>query len=172
MSRRSPNIRRGFDEVKLTWLNGKYLRAMSVDELTELLERHTGHTGLRGAVEISQEKIGTLNDFWPLCGFLFDGARTDDQKAREQWLGEEGQRILVRVSEVLGALDPFTTEEIEAALRELPPTLEAKPKAVFQAVRVAIAGTTISPGLFESLALLGKEESLRRLEAARTAVQA
>ncbi len=117
-----------FDEVKLTWLNGKYLRAMSVDELTQLLERHTGRTGLRGAVEISQEKIGTLNDFWPLCGFLFDGARTDDQKAREQWLGEEGQRILVRVSEVLGALDPFTTEEIEAALRELPPTLEAKPK--------------------------------------------
>ncbi len=120
-------------------------------------------------MEISQEKIGTLNDFWPLCGFLFEGPRTDDQKARDQWLGEEGQRILARVIEVLAALEPFTTEAIEAALRELPPVLEAKPKAVFQAVRVAIAGTTISPGLFESLALLGREESLQRLRATQTA---
>jgi glutamyl-tRNA synthetase len=161
-----------FDEVKLKWLNGKYLRAMSVDELTERLEAHTGRTGLRGAVEISQEKIGTLEDFWPLAGFLFDGPRTDDEKARTQWLGEDGQRILGTVREVLSGLEPFDTETVEAALRELPQTLEAKPKAVFQAVRVALAGTTVSPGLFESVALLGKAETLRRIDLATEAIPA
>ncbi|MBO9533442.1 MAG: glutamate--tRNA ligase [Solirubrobacteraceae bacterium] len=161
-----------FDETKLKWLNGKYLREMSVDDLTARLEAHTGRTGLRGAVEISQEKIGTLDDFWPLAGFLFDGPKTDDAKAREQWLGEDGQRILGRVREVLAGLDPFDTETVEAALRELPQTLEAKPKAVFQAVRVALAGTTISPGLFESVALLGRDETLRRIDLASQGVPA
>ncbi len=161
-----------FDEVKLKWLNGKYLRAMSVDELTERLEAHTGRTGLRGAVEISQEKIGTLEDFWPLAGFVFDGPRTDDEKARTQWLGEDGQRILGGVRDALAALEAFDTETVEATLRDLPQTLEAKPKAVFQAVRVALAGTTISPGLFETVALLGKDETLRRIDLATEAIPA
>jgi len=153
-----------FDEVKLKWLNGKYLRAMSVDELTDRLEAHTGRSGLRGAVEISQEKIHTLEDFWPLSGFLFDGPRTDDEKARTQWLGEDGQRVLAGVRDVLAGLEPFDTETVEAALRELPQTLEAKPKVVFQAVRVALA--------FETVALLGKDETLRRIDLAITGVPA
>jgi glutamyl-tRNA synthetase len=161
-----------FDEVKLKWLNGKYLRAMSVDELTARLEAHTGRTGLRGAVQISQEKIGTLDDFWPLAGFIFDGPRTDDEKARTQWLSDEGQRILGHTREVLAGLDTFDTETVEAALRELPQALEAKPKVVFQAVRVALAGTTVSPGLFETVALLGKDETLRRIDLATEGIPA
>ncbi len=161
-----------FDETKLRWLNGKYLREMSVDDLTARLEAHTGRTGLRGAVEISQEKIGTLDDFWPLAGFLFDGPRTDDAKAREQWLGADGQRLLASVRDTLASLEPFDTESIEAALRELPAALEAKPKAVFQSVRVALAGTTVSPGLFESAALLGRDETLRRIDLALQGVPA
>lgn len=153
-----------FDEKKLRWLNGKYLRAMSVDELTERLEQHTGRTGLRGAVEISQEKISTLDDFWPLAGFIYDGPKTDDEKARTQWLDEEGQRVLGEVRETLSALDPFTLETVEGALRDLPATLDVKPKQVFQSVRVALAGTTISPGIFESAVVLGKDETLRRID--------
>ncbi|MFT4034784.1 MAG: glutamate--tRNA ligase [Patulibacter sp.] len=161
-----------FDEVKLKWLNGKYLREMSVDELTARLEAHTGRTGLRGAVAISQEKIGTLDEFWPLAGFIFDGPRSDDEKARAQWLGDDGQRLLGRVRDALAGLEPFDTETVEATLRELPAALEAKPKAVFQAVRVALAGTTVSPGLFETVALLGKDETLRRIDLAITGVPA
>ena len=179
-----------FDETKLRWLNGKYLRAMSVDDLAVALFEHCRASvpdadpsqprdwdavradRWRGAVEISQEKIATLNDFWPLAGFLFDGPRTDDEKARAQWLGEDGQRLLASVRDTLSGLDPFDTETVEAALRELPQSLEAKPKAVFQAVRVALAGTTISPGLFESVALLGKDETLRRIDLAIEGVPA
>src|ERR1700712_1263174 len=83
-----------FDVKKLTWLNGQYVRAMDVDALTATLEAFTGRTGLREAVAISQEKIGTLADFWPLAGFLFDGP-TDDPKAREKWLDADHRSALV-----------------------------------------------------------------------------
>src|SRR3954465_15710687 len=84
-----------FDVKKLTWLNGRYVREMSVDELTARLEAFTGRTGLRDAVAISQEKIGTLADFWPLAGFLFDGP-ADDATAREKWLDGDHRHALVQ----------------------------------------------------------------------------
>jgi glutamyl-tRNA synthetase len=155
-----------FDVKKLTWLNGQYVRAMGVDELTAALEAFTGRTGLRAAVAISQEKIGTLADFWPLAGFLFDGP-ADDEKAREKWLDAEHRHALVQAREALAQLDPFAVGPIELALREVVEAdPERKPKDVFQPVRVALAGTTISPGIFESLAVLGRDESLKRLDAA------
>jgi glutamyl-tRNA synthetase len=155
-----------FDVKKLTWLNGRYVRELSVDELTARLEAFTGRTGLRAAVAISQEKIGTLADFWPLAGFLFDGP-IDDPEAREKWLDADHRHGLVQAREALAHLDPFDVEHLEVALREV---VEAdptrKPKDVFQPIRVALAGKTVSPGIFESLAVLGREESLRRLDAA------
>ena len=155
-----------FDVKKLTWLNGQYVRAMDVDELTARLEAFTGRTGLREAVAISQEKIGTLADFWPLAGFLFDGP-ADDPKAREKWLDADHRHALVQAREALVRLDPFAVDQIELALREVVEADPArKPKDVFQPIRVALAGTTISPGIFESLAVLGRDESLRRLDAA------
>src|SRR5947209_17966985 len=66
-----------FDERKLRHLDGRHLHAMSIDELTDRLERYTGRSGLRLAVEIASEKIQTLADFWPLVGFLFDGPTHD-----------------------------------------------------------------------------------------------
>jgi glutamyl-tRNA synthetase len=155
-----------FDVKKLTWLNGQYVRSMSVDDLTAAVEAFTGRTGLRGAVAISQEKIGTLADFWPLAGFLFDGP-ADDPAARAKWLDAEHRHALVQAREALAHVDPFAVEPIELALREVVEAdPERKPKDVFQPIRVALAGTTISPGIFESLAVLGREESLRRLDAA------
>ncbi len=67
-----------FDERKLRHINGIYVRELSVDELTQRLETFTGRSGLRGAVEISREKIQTLADFWPLAGFFFDGPADDE----------------------------------------------------------------------------------------------
>src|SRR3712207_2373856 len=67
---RSPAV---FDEQKLRWLNGRYLRELSVEELTGRLEALTGRGGLREAAAISQDKISTLAEFWPLAGFFFDG---------------------------------------------------------------------------------------------------
>jgi glutamyl-tRNA synthetase len=155
-----------FDVKKLTWLNGRYVRDMSVDELTARLEAFTGRTGLREAVAISQEKIATLADFWPLAGFLFDGP-ADDAGARAKWHDDAHRHGLVQAREALAHLEPFDVDRIEVALREVVEAdPERKPKDVFQPIRVALAGTTVSPGIFESLAVLGRDESLRRLDAA------
>jgi glutamyl-tRNA synthetase len=160
-----------FDEQKLRWLNGRYVRELPVDALTERLERFTGRDGLRDAVAISQEKVQTLADFWPLAGFLFDGPG-DDEAARAKWLDGDHRHGLVRSREALAHLEPFGVEQIEVALREVVEDLGVKPKDVFQPIRVALAGSTVSPGIFESLAVLGREEALRRIDSALARVPA
>ncbi len=82
-----------FDETKLRWLNGVYIRQLEPADLAQRLERFTGVSGLQRAAGISQEKIHTLADFMPLTGPLIDGA-VDDPKARERWLGEDGRQAL------------------------------------------------------------------------------
>jgi len=155
-----------FDEKKLRHINGRYLRELPVDELTARIEAFTGRTGLRAGVEISREKIQTLSEFWPLAGFLYDGP-VEDEAAWGKTIGAEGgAEALAAARETLAALDPFTQDAIDVALRALVEQRGWKPKQVFQPVRVAIAGTTISPGIFESVALLGREETLRRVDAA------
>ncbi len=154
-----------FDETKLKWLNGVYIRELDPDELTRRLEAYTGRKDLGEAARISQEKIHTLADFWPLAGSLLDRP-VDDPAARERWLGEEGRAALADAREALAALEGFDEPSIEAALEGVVERRDAKPRQVYQPLRVAITGTTVSPGIFESLALLGREESLRRIDAA------
>ena len=150
-----------FDERKLRWLNGRYLRALSIDDLTARLEAFTGRSGLRDAVEISREKMQTLADFWPLAGFIFDGAATPgDEKARAKWLDEDGRAALAHAHTALSTLDTFTLENTQAALEGVVAAREIKPKQVFQPIRVALAGTAVSPGIFETLSVLGRDEAL------------
>jgi glutamyl-tRNA synthetase len=130
------------------------------------LEEFTGRQDLDGAVEIAAEKIQTLNEFWPLARFFFEGP-ADDAAAFDRVLGSpEALETLRAAREALAGLEPFTVENVEAALRGLVQARQVKPGAVFQPVRVAIAGTTVSPGIFESIALLGREETLRRIDQA------
>ncbi|MCW3012710.1 MAG: glutamyl-tRNA synthetase [Solirubrobacterales bacterium] len=154
-----------FDEQKLRWMNGRYLRELSPEQLTDELERFTGREGLAAGVAISAEKIQTLADFWPLAGFLYDGP-VEDPKAREKWLSSpEHLAALAGARAALEAVEPFDVAHIDTALRAVAAAREVKPKDVFQPVRVAIAGTAASPGLFESLDVLGRESSLARLDA-------
>jgi glutamyl-tRNA synthetase len=155
-----------FDERKLRHLNGRHLRELGPDELTRQLEEFTGRTGLREAARISAEKIQTLADFWPLAGFLIDGP-VDDPAAFERVIGSgDGVEILEAARDALSAADPFTEETVEAALRGVVERRGLKPGKVFQPVRVAIAGTTASPGIFESVALLGRDTTLARIDGA------
>ena len=155
-----------FDERKLRHLNGRWIRELGTDELTKRLEEYTGRSGLRGAVEISEEKIQTLADFWPLVGFLFDGP-IDDPKAFQKVIGSNGGvESLKAAREALARAEPFTVENVETVLREVVESQGVKPGKVFQPIRVAIAGTTVSPGIFESVVLLGKDETLARIDSA------
>jgi glutamyl-tRNA synthetase len=153
-----------FDEKKLRHMNGQWLRELSTDELTARLEAFSGRTGLRPAVEISREKIQTLADFWPLVSFLYEGP-ADDPQAFERVLGSpEAVERLTAARAALDPVDPFTAESLEAALRDVVERSGGKAGKVFQPIRVAIVGTTVSPGIFESLAVLGREASLARID--------
>jgi glutamyl/glutaminyl-tRNA synthetase len=154
-----------FDEVKLRWLNGTYIRALPVQDLTARLEAFTGRGDLGALTRISQEKIHTLADFMELSGALLDGPG-DDPKARERWLGESGLQSLALTRAALAGCESFDEDSVEQALAQVIEARRAKPREVYQPLRVALTGSTISPGIFESVALLGREETLRRVDLA------
>ncbi len=158
-----------FDEQKLRHFNGRWLRELGTDELTARLEAFTGRSGLHGAVSIAAEKIQTLAEFWPLVSFLFEGPLDDPGAFQKVIASDGGVEMLTAAREALAGAEPFTVETIEAALREVVQTRGVKPGKVFQPVRVAIAGTTVSPGIFESVALLGRDETLARIDRALAA---
>jgi glutamyl-tRNA synthetase len=155
-----------FDERKLRHMDGEWLRGLSIDELTQRLEEYTGRAGLRPAVAIAREKIQTLADFWPLVSFLYDGP-VDDPQAFEKTMKRDGAvENLREARQALAQVEPFEADRVEAALRGVVEGRATKPANVFQPVRVAIAGTTVSPGIFESVATLGREQTLQRIDRA------
>ena len=103
--------------------------------------------------------------------FLFDGP-VDDPKAFDKTIRRDGGvEALTAARSALGELEPFDAEHIEIALRSVVERLDTKPGKVFQPVRVAIAGQTVSPGIFESVALLGKDDTLARIDSALARAQ-
>ena len=108
-----------------------------------------------------QEKIGRLGEFPEFAGFLFHDVEPDPAGL--------DHAVLEATVAALATLEPWSAEAIEAALRGLAERLELSPRKAFAPIRLAITGSTVSPGLFESLELLGRDESLRRLSRAAAA---
>jgi glutamyl-tRNA synthetase len=157
-----------FDYEKLDWLNGMHLRALSPDEYADELVKFLRDEGydwdetlVRRAAPIVQEKIERFGQFPEFAGFLF---REIDPQSVAVPVG--GASVVTAAHEELDGVEPFVASEIEAALRGLAERLELSPRKAFEPIRIAVTGSKVSPGLFESLELLGKEETLRRLSAA------
>ncbi len=160
-----------FDEQKLRWLNGRFMREL---DPTEYAEKVAGHLERRGieppadrahfaeACRVAQEKAQTLDEVWPLIRFVFEEP-VEDEKARNKFLGPDGIEKLKVVYAALEGVEEWSAEALEEALGEVVERLEMKPGAVYQPIRVAITGSTISPGIFDSLVLLGRDESLNRI---------
>src|SRR5919109_1233580 len=151
-----------FDYQKLTHMNGVYLRALPGDEYADRLVAYLREQGyewdeqlVRKAAPLVQEKIATLGEFPRFAGFFFERVALEEPI-------EDG-RVLPAAADVLAAVEPFEAEKIEEALRELAERLGLKPRQAFQPIRLALTGSSVSPGLFESLELLGREESLARI---------
>jgi glutamyl-tRNA synthetase len=157
-----------FDEKKLRWVNGRFMREMPLEEYAEAVARHLGREvddRLRAACAIAQEKAQTLAEVWPLIRFLFEPP-LDDEKSWRKVMKDGALSALEAVRSALAEVDAFDAAALERALEPIPGRLGAKPGRVYQPVRVAITGTAVSPGIFESLAVLGREESLARIDAA------
>jgi glutamyl/glutaminyl-tRNA synthetase len=160
-----------FDYEKLRWLNGVYLRALPPDEYADALVAYLRERGydwdealVRRAVPLVQEKIATLGEFPEFAGFLFQPVEPEPSELDSELLGAAADELV--------SVEPFQAESIEAALRALAERLGRKPRDAFQPIRVAVTGSKVSPGLFESLELLGKSEALARLRAAAGAAVA
>jgi glutamyl-tRNA synthetase len=159
-----------FDYQKLKHLNGVYLRALPPGEYAEILltyVREQGHDWdeevVRRAAPLVQEKIATLGEFPEFAGFLFE--RVEPDRALIDGSGP----LLQEVRAILAELEPFDAARIEESLRALAERLELKPREAFQPIRVAVTGSKVSPGLFESIELLGRDETLARLARASSA---
>jgi glutamyl-tRNA synthetase len=168
-----------FDERKLRWMNGRHMRELGLDSYQRRLAEHLRAADpdalavfeaaprevRETACRIVQDKAQTLSEVWPLVAFLF-GPPVDDRGAWERVMTSETRPLLSAARVALREAEPFDAEALEAALEPVVERTAVKPKALYQPLRVAITGTTVSPGIFDSLAALGRDEALRRLDKA------
>jgi glutamyl-tRNA synthetase len=163
-----------FDAKKLEWMNGVYLRALPTFDLAERLTAYLAERGsplaarperILEVTPLAQEKIATLAEFEPLCSFLFGPVELDEEAWARVAGHERAAEILTAVQAAVAECE-WTVDAVEAALRAVCDRLGLKPRVVFGLVRVAVTGASISPGLFESVHLLGRDETLARLAAA------
>ena len=151
-----------FDYAKLDWMNGIYLRELGIEAYADALVAFLREQGsewaeprIREVAPIVQEKIGRLGEFAGFAGFLFEDVDPDATLL--------DATVLTAAATQLEAVDPWDAATIELELKALCERLEAKPKTVYLPIRVAVTGSRISPGLYESMELLGRDVSLGRL---------
>lgn len=164
-----------FDLQKLDWLNGHYIRTLSAEDLADRIVEWAKEYGqwnddmnveiLRQAVPIIQERLTTLKDALPQLDYLFgDVVVEDDAKAA---LADNAAEVLDAGIAVAEEVD-FDAESIQAGLRaRIVEGMGIKPKFAFAPLRVAVAGRRVSPPLFESMEILGREETVARLRSLR-----
>ena len=164
-----------FDYTKLAWMNGVHLRALSDEAYAEALRTFLSEAGsplarrerLAETVPLVREKIGSLGEFGGFAGSLLEPLVHDEESWQKLVGTDRAPEILEGAIGAVDGLTDVTAEAVDTALRALCVDLGMKPRQAFPPIRVAIAGKTVSPGLFESIAFLGREEAIGRLRAAR-----
>ena len=182
ISRVSPNPAR-FDLKKCTAINGDWIRSLTPEAFAERIVPYLQRAALvsdpptprqseilTAAVPLVQERMETLGQAVGMLGFLLvdpaDFGIDPDQSVAD----DDSQRVIAAATDTLSGLSDWAAEPIEQALRSaLIDGLGLKPKVAFGAVRIAVTGRRVSPPLFESMEILGRDETMRRLSAAALA---
>ena len=168
-----------FELQKLVWLNGVYIRSLTVQDLTErsvpflaeagvIAADNVDRTYLQDAIALEQERLKNLAEAPSILDFFFADDVTPEPKllvAKKQ-APADSLSALQRVHEQLALLDTWDHEPIETCLRGLAAELGWKAGQLFMPIRVAITGKTATPPLFETMVVLGRERTLTRLDAA------
>jgi glutamyl-tRNA synthetase len=173
-----------FDPKKCLAINATHVRMLTAEDFAQRLRGFLARSGLigeqpsqaqlaliSGAAPLVQERVQTLGEGADMLRFLFVSDRdfVRDETAVAKQLGEQGQPVLTASIRALEQLQDWTTTAIEQALRaELLERMELKPRNAFGPLRVAITGRLVSPPLFESMELLGREASLARMRSAQS----
>jgi glutamyl-tRNA synthetase len=166
-----------FDQKKADAINAEHIRRLAPEDFAARLKAYLddhGHDttldakGFAAAAELIQTRIVVLGDAWDLVKFFNDDEYAIDEKSAAKELKPEAAEVLDATLSALAGVGEWNTANIEAALKaSLLDGLELKPRKAFGPIRVAVTGATVSPPLFESMELLGRERSLARLQAAR-----
>ena len=168
-----------FDQRKLDWLNGQYIKKISLDRLTDLiagrliglglLAKDYDRAWLSRIAALVRDRMKTLSDMEDEHKFFFEDPPVYQPEAVDQFLRQPGMgEHLAALKERLERLASFETERIEHATRELITERGVEPKALIHPVRVAVTGRAVSPPLFETMSILGKTKVVNRLEYAAT----
>lgn len=157
-----------FDMTKLEWINGEYIRKMSDEELVKRLQNylvdHPVKDKIAPLTPLIKERIKKLSDFIPLTSFIFESAEYD-LKVFEKINIDDKKQVLEKILEKLGEMkEPWTSEKFEQTFRKLAEDLNIKAVDMFQLIRVAISGQLVTPPLFETVQILGEEETLKRVK--------
>ena len=171
------------DFDKLEWMNNQYVQTMGADAFLEAARPYLEQAGytldervstiVKASYPLVRERVKIMTDTVPMITYLLDEKIELDEKSVAKVLQKDGKKAKAAILEAAKVLEdcPWTVEAIEAALRGLLEKLDAKPRFVFQPIRVAVTGNMVSPPLFESVALLDRKVVLDRLaKAAQVAV--
>ncbi|HEY3413388.1 MAG TPA: glutamate--tRNA ligase [Armatimonadota bacterium] len=165
-----------FDVVKLDWMNGLAIRAMSLSELAKRCVPYLQAAGLipdpvpaemlayiESVIALEQERLHKLADAPEMTAFFFKHDLEWDDKALKKVQADGAKEILSAAADALEATADWSFESVESAVRGLIETRGVKPGEVIHPVRAAVTGRTVGPGLFETIHVLGKAETIRRL---------
>ncbi len=172
-----------FDLTKLEWMNGEYIRRISDEELEirldEYLVDHPSKGKIAPLIPLVKERLKKLSDFIPLTDFMFERVEYDLQIFQKLTVGHpersEGsnlENIMSRILEIMQKMQkPWQADAFEQTFRKLSDELDLSATQMFQLIRVAISGQTVTPPLFESIKILGMDETLKRVEDAKNFVK-
>ena len=164
-----------FDADKLSWVNEQYIQSTPPEELAKRLERHLVTTGVLAkdhglnmqeiakVIPCLKGRAKTLIEMAEKSAFFFKKQVEFDEKARSKFLTDEVKPLLEKVITGLSALDDFSSDKIESLFKKTVEEESLKLGKLAQPVRVALTGTTVSPGIYDVILLLGKEQTLKRL---------
>ncbi len=175
-----------FDEQKLRWINGRYMREAPLEDYERTLDAHLQRTDPDGAAafaaaaadrraaacEIVRDKAQVVTEVWPLIAFLFTEPETDEKAWKKVMKPGVADPLAAGLAALEGLSEgAWDAERIETALRDLMERDEIGARSLLQPIRVAISGSSVSPGIFESLAVLGRNDSLNRIGKAISRLQ-
>ncbi|QQG43594.1 MAG: glutamate--tRNA ligase [Candidatus Daviesbacteria bacterium] len=160
-----------WNQQKLDWINGQYIRSMSDEELTQRLQEflpdHPIREKIAEVVPLIKDRIKKLSDFVPLTNFLFTEPEYEKSVFQGIYKKENLRQIMEKIVEVMEKLPrPWQKEVFEEAFRKFAEEEGLSVTETFQLLRVGISGQTVSPPLFESMQILGDQESVARLQKA------
>lgn len=164
-----------FDIAKLDWLNGEYIRSMSNEALENALDEylvdHPNKGKIAPLIPLVKDRLKKLSDFIPLTDFIFEKPEYDQAQFEKLKIKNQNE-VMEKMLEKLKEMEKsWQADVFEQTFRKLAEEMNLSVSQMFQLIRVAVSGQLVTPPLFESIKILGEEETIKRVEQALSLVK-